>query len=508
MHTIHRHPGVRVSRRLAFPPALVAAALVLMAATESVAHAQRPPVQRPPTGGPPAGRAVAPPAAKPAALARIVGSVFDSVAMKALPGALVQFVVLNDPSKVRSTTSDAYGNFRFDSVAVGSYVLGFFHARMDSIIVDLPLVRVDVTDSSEITVGLGIPSAPSIVGATCGPAALRDSTGLFAGSIRSATGDPLAGPGKLRVQWTEFYFGSRGIERRTPSTLANATATGEFAVCGIPTGSLVLTRAFAGTDSSGFAEFEMPQSGYLHRTMFVGRAQRVVSTDTARPSLTLIRGPGTLRGVVRNPRDEPIQGARVSVWSTGIQGTTDARGQFSLSALPNGTYTIEVRALGFEATRRAVDILPGSPEPTIVALAPTARLDTFRVNATRASAADAAFEARRKRGFGTFIDAAAIERRQAISMADLLRTTPGVSVSPGNFGDQVFMRGSGMSQFCAPTIFLNGARTSSDDATLDAIVSPQEVRAIEVYSRAANLPAEFQTMNGCGAIVVWTGARR
>ncbi len=500
-----RLPSRRPAPRL---PLLIAALLVMTAG--SVVQAQRPPVQRPPVGRPPAGGAPATqPAAKPATVTRtrIVGSVFDSIAMKALPGALVQFVTMNDASKVRSTTSDAYGNFRFDSVEVGTYALGFFHARLDSIIVNVPLVRLDVADSSEMNVALAIPSAGSIIGATCGPSAARDSTGLFSGAVRSASGDPLNGPGKVRVQWTEMYLGPRGIERRTPSTLAPTTANGEFAVCGVPAGSLVLTRAFAGSDSSGFAEFEVPESGYLHRTLYVGRAQRVVSTDTARPSLTLIRGPGTLRGVVRNGRDEPISGARVSVWSTGIQGTTDARGQFSLTSLPNGTYTIEVRALGYEAMRRAVDILPGSPEPTVVALAPVSRLDTMRVNATRSTIAEAAFEARRKRGFGTFLDEAAIERRQAISMADLLRTTPGVVVSPGNFGDQVLMRGNGMSQFCAPTIFINGARTSNDDATLDAMVNPQDVRAIEVYSRASNLPAEFQTMNGCGAIVVWTGAR-
>jgi hypothetical protein len=442
--------------------------------------------------------------APPLVRARVQGVVFDSTTMYPLSGALVQLVLATDPSRVRTMTAGADGAFRFDTVAAGSYLLGFLHARLDSVAFGAPLLRVDVRDTTAIEAMLAIPSQRSMVARTCGPNAARDSTGLFAGSVRTAAGAPLQGRGYVRVQWAEILIGPRGLERRTPSVRAETDDTGQFAVCGIPVGSLMMTRAMAGPDSSGYAEFELPGNGYLHRTLYVSNPQRVTSGDTSRPSLTVMRGPGSIRGTIRSAAGAPIPGARVSVWGTGLETTTDARGEFRLATLPMGTFTMEVRALGFELLRRPVDILP-SDAATVVALAPVSRLDTVRVTATRPSPGLAAFEARRKRGFGYFLDEAAIEKRQALAMSDLLRTTPGVSVSPGMFGDQVMMRGSG--GFCSPTIFLDGTRIMNEDGNLDGFINPQDVRAIEVYTRGSSVPAELQSLNGCGVIAIWTGAR-
>ena len=94
-------------------------------------------------------------------------------------------------------------------------------------------------------------------------------------------------------------------------------------------------------------------------------------------------------------------------------------------------------------------------------------------------------------------------------MSDLLRMSPGVHISRGQgFGDRVLMRGTGFSAYCSPTVFLDGMRVFNDDGNLDAIVNVQDVRAVEVYSRGGSAPVEFQTLEGCGALVVWTGGRR
>ena len=445
------------------------------------------------------------PAAAPVR-ARVHGIVFDSTAMYPLPGALVQLVLATDPSRVRSATAGSDGAIRFDTVAAGSYLLGFLHARLDSVAFSAPMLRVEVRDTTAIEAMLAIPSQRSIVARVCGPNAARDSTGLFAGSVRSAAGAPLQGRGFVRVQWSELTIGPRGLERRTPSVRAETDDNGQFAVCGIPVGSLMMTRAMAGPDSSGYAEFELPLNGYLHRTLFVSNPQRVTSADTSRPSLTVLRGPGSIRGTIRSAAGTPIAGARVSVWGTGLETNTDARGEFRLPSLPMGTHTMEIRALGFELLRRPIDILPSEPA-TVVALAPISRLDTVRVNATRTSRALVAFEERRKKGFGHFLDEAAIEKRQASAMSDLLRMTPGITVAPGMFGDQVLMRGTGMRSFCSPSVFIDGNRVMNDDGNLDGFVNPQDVRAVEVYTRGSNVPAEFQSLSGCGVIAIWTGMR-
>jgi len=40
---------------------------------------------------------------------------------------------------------------------------------------------------------------------------------------------------------------------------------------------------------------------------------------------------------------------------------------------------------------------------------------------------------------------------------------------------------------------------------VNSLVWVNQVRAVEVYARPTSVPAEYQTMTGCGAIVVWTG---
>ena len=70
------------------------------------------------------------------------------------------------------------------------------------------------------------------------------------------------------------------------------------------------------------------------------------------------------------------------------------------------------------------------------------------------------------------------------------------------------MRGSGGTGSCAPTVFVNGSRVMSDDGMIDNLVNPQDVKAVEIYTRTGSMPIQFQSLNGCGSIVIWTGARR
>jgi hypothetical protein len=46
------------------------------------------------------------------------------------------------------------------------------------------------------------------------------------------------------------------------------------------------------------------------------------------------------------------------------------------------------------------------------------------------------------------------------------------------------------------------------DGNLDTVMQPNDVRAVEIYPRGASVPMQFQVQNGCGSIVIWSGARR
>jgi hypothetical protein len=450
-----------------------------------------------------------PPAPRTAAVsASVVGVVFDSIALRPLAGAIVQLVNTSDPSRVRSATANERGAYRLDSIAVGVYVLGFIHPRLDSLGIEASLVRVDVQTDGQIVAALAIPSARTILTRVCGPTIARDSLGVFMGYVRSARGDMLSGIARIRAQWLEITLGSRGIDRRSPITTVNTSPTGAFSICGVPTAGTFSARAFFGPDSSGVVELEAPRTGLLIRDIYIGSATK---TPIPGSSFPVLRGTGALRGTVRSISGQPIRGARLVLWGSGVEDSTSIDGQFSMKSLPSGTYTLEARAIGFLPRRIAVDVpesTVGTTELNLDAFVPT--LDEIRVRADRDARLDrlADFKRRQKNGLGYFLDEALISRRNPIFMSDLLRATPGVTVVPSNgVGDRVMMRGSSGGASCVPALFLDGSRVVNPEGVLDQFVNPQSVRAVEVYSRAASMPSEFQTQNGCGSIVVWTGMR-
>ncbi|MEP6692439.1 MAG: hypothetical protein ABJD07_14865 [Gemmatimonadaceae bacterium] len=72
---------------------------------------------------------------------------------------------------------------------------------------------------------------------------------------------------------------------------------------------------------------------------------------------------------------------------------------------------------------------------------------------------------------------------------------------------------------CLLTLFLDGQRVEWGDSTgavtasaarpltgqgFDAVVPMGRVHAVEIYPTVANTPARFQSLDGCGSLVVWT----
>ena len=442
----------------------------------------------------------------------IGGVVFDSLAMRGLPGATVQIADAADGAMVRRVETDARGRFQFADIPSGSYLLGFYHPKLDSLALESRTLRVDVRTEKPIEARLAIPSARTLARALCGRAAIKDSTGLFMGFLRSADNSMPRPDGTLSVRWSEIVIENRSMRREIPSVDASSGATGLVAICGLPLGTPILLQAASEGDSSGSFELTIPRSGFLHRDVYVAPFARIASVPTdSRPPVELLRGPGRLRGSVVAATGRPIPGARVTLWGTGVETTTNERGEFFLGALPGGTHTLDVRAVGFTPVQQPVDIIQGAAGATEVELANLGiMLDTVRVTARiYTSRKLAEFERRVRSGLGHYILEADIERRRPMFLTDLLRTVPGVSVMPGRYGGEVVLMRAAMHGRCRPEVFIDGTRIFNDPYfPLNSIVPMQDIRAVEVYARSLTVPAQFSSMGRCGAIVIWTGPRR
>ena len=446
--------------------------------------------------------------------ASVSGAVYDSVAKRPVPGALVQLVVRGSPHVSRATRTDAAGRFQIDSVTAGTWLMGFYHQALDSLGLASPLLQLDIRDSTPVRAMLAVPSPRTIVRATCGDSSGTSS--LWMGQTRAAGTGAAVPRAKVVVQWSTLVVQENRVNRQTPTISLDASDEGRFAICGVPTGELLFARASQAEDSSGVVTLTIPEEGLLQRDLLLpadslSRNTRIVvaSADSLPP---VRRGGGRIRGIVRKTDGAPLANVRLTFWETGDEVTTGASGNYEIDSLPPGSATLEARALGYLPLTRTVDIHPSaSAVADFVMESRKTYLDTVRVVGTRVyeSPQFRAFLERKKRGFGYFMDEDQIERRNPFYVSDLFRMVPGVRILPGGFGGQVLMRGTGFQAWCTPTVFLDGMRMASIDGIgFESFVSPHDVRAVEVYTRGSSMPGEFSTFDGCGAIVIWTGGRR
>lgn len=194
--------------------------------------------------------------------------------------------------------------------------------------------------------------------------------------------------------------------------------------------------------------------------------------------VSLAAGPGGTRGV----------GTRV----------TDQSGVFLFRGVPPGSYTLEVGLLGYLTRRDTVRVDAGGDVTILAELSvspiPLAPIQVVVRQPTPPGLEG--FERRRRTRAGFFITRQQVEESHPRYVSDLLRMMPGASVGPSVYGGDVRLRGG-----CRPDLWIDGVHTVSA-ASLDELVTPMDVEAIEVY-RGVELPARFGT-SPCGAIIVWT----
>ena len=450
----------------------------------------------------------------------ISGAVYDSVGRRHLGDAIVQIARVDRPSEARSVRTGIDGAYRFDGLTTGAWLLGFFHPVLDSLGLESPLLQVTIADATPVRAMLAIPSPQRIVQLMCG----RDTThrGFWHGRVRDArTGAPVDSA-TVVAQWSVIVASGTTIARQTPGVIAVTNAEGRFALCQLPTDEMVVLRAWKGADSTGIAMTSMPDGGLLVRDLLVAPTQlveRTVADETSgqrRDSVVVpvLVGGARVQGRVTRVDGRPVSGARVRLADAGAEATTNTDGYYALDSLPLGTRLLDARAIGFLPVTRIVDLLPTTPIALDVVMeSRQAFLDTVKVLGDRVVEAPQYldFLQRKKSGFGYYADEQDLERLDPFYLSEIVRRFPGITVrgTPGN--SQIFMRSPFMQNagFCRPVIFLDGAMMSSIDGfSPDFLVNAQQIRGVEVYTRAAGMPAQYQTMSGCGSIVVWTGRRR
>jgi hypothetical protein len=198
----------------------------------------------------------------------------------------------------------------------------------------------------------------------------------------------------------------------------------------------------------------------------------------------------------------PVAEAIVVIVEADITDTSDADGLFGRILLPDGTYTIEIRRLGYVGAQWELEFRGGvvlthdfELEPLGVPLAPAFVTDT----AVEIRLGLEGFEERRLRGGGQYMTRAEIERRSARTIGDLLRMLNGLRMACRLGTCRIWMtRWNG---YCAPHYFADGIPAPASTVERMPV---QDVFGVEVYT-FSNVPMEFQRPDiNCGVIAIWT----
>ena len=418
--------------------------------------------------------------------ARLVGTVYDSVTGRHLAAAWVTV------GSSITTQTDSTGRFRIDSVPVGRVRIAVQHGAIDSLGLNSLVTEVPTRAGAEVAVSLSTPSRETLWRAACPglPSPTSPDTGFIHGTIRDAMRyQPVRGA-KLTAVWYDLRW-KPGTAVQPSGWQAEGTsdATGTYTLCGIPGDAVIRLQAIGGRDSTGTLDLALDGR-------FVVRRDLLLAGSTARA--------GLVAGTVVDATGAPREGARVMLEDV-PEARTDARGRFLLRAVPLGSRELHVLALGYAPIVVPVDVVDGDTTFARAVVERIALLSPVRIEQSHIGARlQQEFEARKKSGMGYVVDSAQIAR--STSMMGLFSEVPGVYVSGGRDAEATLFfknpSGLGGGGQCLANIFIDGIK--SDTAMLH-LVRKDDLAAVEVYQRAAFVPARYlPSLTTCGSLLVWT----
>jgi len=234
-----------------------------------------------------------------------------------------------------------------------------------------------------------------------------------------------------------------------------------------------------------------------------GLASLLAAGANAQPATATLTGRVTDRSTGRG-----VVGARLVVQADRRSVTTDSLGNYEFKGIPAGVSQLNVLAERFPALSFMVQLAPAERFNRPVELdSSAAGRSAQALPAVGVSAAApianyrlAAFERRRIAGRGQYLNEEEIMKTGAFNVADAVKGMRGVLYECGG-GSGCFVRMARAPARCLPE-FIVDDQVQNEFGPATPI---RDVVAIEVYSGATDVPAEYAGRNsGCGVIVLWT----
>jgi hypothetical protein len=236
------------------------------------------------------------------------------------------------------------------------------------------------------------------------------------------------------------------------------------------------------------------------------------------PSVAAAQNSSVLYGVIKSDTSStPVVGAELLVPSLNLTARTDSLGRYRLTGLSAGTHSLVIRKVGYEPVSSRMTLVSDDTLEFNVKMRPTATtLAESRVTASASPTRLAAFEERRKQGFGTFITSEVFEKNPDLALSSVLPgRLPGIRYD----NERGKMVAISTRSRCRVQVILDGVAVYSgnDDARGGRGEEPFDLNtlqtryilAIEYYSPATT-PLQYRGTaagkhgSACGTLIVWT----
>lgn len=240
----------------------------------------------------------------------------------------------------------------------------------------------------------------------------------------------------------------------------------------------------------------------------------------------------------------PIANAVVYLPKLQLQAATDSLGRYRIEKIPSGEHLVITRAIGYkpDSASTAFDGDETLVSDVVLKVALN-ELPTVAVRETTEPLPRgkmAAYEERKASGIGHFVGRDLLAKDENRRLSEVLASNiPGLSIYRGGSSKSWAASGrttstgkcamcrvtkqemldgpdiaAGAPLACYVDVYLDGAQVYNSAARGTPLfnlnsISPSEIEAIEVYTSASQIPAQYNKTSGsCGVMLIWTRVGR
>jgi hypothetical protein len=300
------------------------------------------------------------------------------------------------------------------------------------------------------------------------------------GNLVSAASGASIDSASVTVQWVQVTRRSRNYDL-LPVSRAAVVEGAHYRVCDLPVDAAVRIRvAHAGYhDVEG--DVVLPSAAGMRRDFHLVLA-------------AIKQGTGIVSGRVIRADSAPVASGQVNVRGLD-RSATIVEGRFGIDGLPEGTWAVEARALGYTPARILVDVVADNVTPATIALVERAQvLEGMTITAMSKMDIQTLnyVMARKKVGFGTFVLPGDPRLERALNLNDVLKMAPGFHLR----NDDTLEARASSNRRCVPTIYVDGMRNPP-------YINIQDVLAVAGFPAMPGVPVEYRDPRNCAVILVW-----